>query len=137
MSAREGAGAIASTATKLMTLSVAMRQRVRPHRAPGAKRHHLHFRCARVLRLRSQAHREPPSRRQIPQARARSLPCRAVPGDGAIPFEWLLPAILAAGFNGMFDLEIVGPRLQTEGFEIGLKRAAKKIGAILESAGLT
>lgn len=67
----------------------------------------------------------------------RSLPCRAVPGDGAIPFEWLLPAILAAGFNGMFDLEIVGPRLQTEGFEIGLKRAAKKIGAILESAGLT
>lgn len=67
----------------------------------------------------------------------RGLPCRAVPGDGAVPFDWLLPDIVAAGFSGMFDLEIIGPRLQTEGIEIGLKRSAEKIGIILESAGLT
>ena len=67
----------------------------------------------------------------------RALPCRAVPGDGAIPLDRLLPAIVSAGYTGTFDLEIIGPRLQTEGIEIGLKRAAETIGALLEKAGLT
>ena len=67
----------------------------------------------------------------------RALPCRAVPGDGAIPLDRLIPAIVSAGYTGMFDLEIIGPRLQTEGIEIGLKRAATTIGALLEKAGLT
>ncbi len=67
----------------------------------------------------------------------RSLPCRAIPGDGAIPLDRLIPAIVSAGFTGMFDLEIIGPRLQTEGIEIGLKRAATTMGALLEKAGLT
>jgi len=67
----------------------------------------------------------------------RALPGRAVPGDGVIPLDRLLPAIVSAGFTGMFDLEIIGPRLQTEGVEIGLKRAAVTIGALLERAGLT
>lgn len=65
----------------------------------------------------------------------RGLPCRAVPGDGAIPLGRLLPAIVAAGFNGWFDLEIIGPRLQAEGQEAGLRRAAEAIGRILEEAG--
>jgi sugar phosphate isomerase/epimerase len=67
----------------------------------------------------------------------RALPCRAVPGDGAIPLDKLLPAIISAGFQGAFDLEIIGPRLQAEGVEIGLRRAADTIGAILETTGLT
>ena len=67
----------------------------------------------------------------------RALPCRAVPGDGAIPLDRLLPAIVSAGYTGTFDLEIIGPRLQTEGVEIGLKRASVTIGALLEKAGLT
>lgn len=67
----------------------------------------------------------------------RALPCRAVPGDGAIPLDRLLPAIVSAGFTATFDLEIIGPRLQTGGIEIGLKRAATTIGALLEKAGLT
>ena len=67
----------------------------------------------------------------------RTTPCRAVPGDGAIPLDRLLPAIVSAGYTGTFDLEIIGPRLQTEGIEIGLKRAAETIGALLEKAGLT
>jgi len=61
----------------------------------------------------------------------RGLPCRAVPGDGAIPFESLIPAIAATGFDGYYDLEIIGPRLQTEGQERGLVRAAEHIGALL------
>jgi sugar phosphate isomerase/epimerase len=67
----------------------------------------------------------------------RGLPCRAVPGDGAIPLGHLLPAIVKTGFTGIFDLEIIGPRLQTEGIEIGLKRAADIIGGFLILAGLT
>jgi sugar phosphate isomerase/epimerase len=66
----------------------------------------------------------------------RGLPCRAVPGDGTIPLDRLIPAIVHAGFTGWFDLEIIGPRLAAEGREAGLKRAAAKIGALLESAGL-
>lgn len=66
----------------------------------------------------------------------RGLPCRAVPGDGMVPFERLIPAIVAAGFHGPFDLEIIGPRLAAEGREAGLRRAAAHIGALLERAGL-
>jgi sugar phosphate isomerase/epimerase len=66
----------------------------------------------------------------------RGLPCRAVPGDGAVPLERLIPAIVEAGFRGTFDLEIIGPRLEAEGAEIGLKRAADVIGRTLQMAGL-
>jgi sugar phosphate isomerase/epimerase len=63
----------------------------------------------------------------------RGLPCRAVPGDGTIPLAGLIPAIVAAGFTNRFDLEIIGPRLQAEGEEIGLARAASYIGRLLET----
>jgi sugar phosphate isomerase/epimerase len=64
----------------------------------------------------------------------RGLPCRAVPGDGAVPLNHLIPAIVRAGFTGRFDLEIIGPRLQAEGEETGLARAAERVGRILENA---
>jgi sugar phosphate isomerase/epimerase len=66
----------------------------------------------------------------------RGLPCRAVPGDGAIPLVRLVPAIVRAGFTGWFDLEIIGPRLQAEGHEAGLLRAAGVIGRFLGDAGV-
>lgn len=65
----------------------------------------------------------------------RGLPCRAVPGDGAIPLERLIPAIARTGFTGWFDLEVIGPRLAAEGEDTGLRRAADYIGKLLESAG--
>lgn len=64
----------------------------------------------------------------------RGLPCRAVPGDGAVPLARLIPAIARAGFTGWFDLEIIGPRLQAEGEDVGLRRAAGYIGKLLETA---
>lgn len=64
----------------------------------------------------------------------RSLPCRAVPGDGAVQFDRLVPAITATGFRGFFDLEIIGERLQREGQEQGLARAARHIGDLLDQA---
>ncbi len=65
----------------------------------------------------------------------RSLPCRAVPGDGAVPFEHFVPLMVQAGFNGWWDIEVIGPRLQAEGEERGLRRAAAHIGGLLEQAG--
>jgi sugar phosphate isomerase/epimerase len=64
----------------------------------------------------------------------RGLPCRAVPGDGAVPLDRLIAAIVRTGFAGWFDLEIIGPRLQAEGEEAGLRRAADTVGRLLESA---
>jgi sugar phosphate isomerase/epimerase len=65
----------------------------------------------------------------------RSLPCRAVPGDGAVPLARLLPAIVRSGFTGWFDIEVIGPRLQHEGEEAGLRRAVAAVGAILAGEG--
>lgn len=64
----------------------------------------------------------------------RGLPCRATPGDGVIPLRRLLPAIVAAGFDGWFDIEIFGPRIEREGAEAALRRAATTIAEILGSS---
>lgn len=64
----------------------------------------------------------------------RALPCRAIPGDGEIPLDRLLPAIVRGGYRGWFDLEVIGPRLQADGEETGLRRAVAKVTAILERA---
>ncbi len=64
----------------------------------------------------------------------RGLPCRAVPGDGAIPLERLLTILIDAGFRGPFDLEIIGPRLEREGRARGLKRAIDHVAGILCNA---
>jgi sugar phosphate isomerase/epimerase len=61
----------------------------------------------------------------------RGLPCRAVPGDGAVPWDRVIGALTAAGFAGWFDLEIIGPRIEAEGHEPGLARAAAFIGSLL------
>lgn len=66
----------------------------------------------------------------------RGLPCRAVPGDGMIPLDRLLPLLVQGGFAGPFDLEIIGPRIEQEGREAGLRRAGERIGAILTGAGI-
>jgi sugar phosphate isomerase/epimerase len=62
----------------------------------------------------------------------RGLPCRAVPGDGAVPLERLIRLILATGFRGPFDLEIIGPRLLAEGRKPGLRRAMARLAEMLE-----
>src|SRR3546814_7541044 len=45
----------------------------------------------------------------------RAMPCRAVPGDGAIPIRTMLEWMLGAGYEGAFDLELLGPRIEREG----------------------
>jgi sugar phosphate isomerase/epimerase len=65
----------------------------------------------------------------------RTAPCRAVPGDGTIPLERLLGDILDAGYTGVFDLELVGPRIETEGNRAATLRAAERLSEILYRLG--
>jgi sugar phosphate isomerase/epimerase len=66
----------------------------------------------------------------------RTAPCRAVPGDGAIPLERLIGQLLDAGYKGLFDLELVGPRIQAEGARAASTRAAERLSEILTRLGV-
>ena len=65
----------------------------------------------------------------------RASPCRAVPGDGAIPLERILGWALDAGYKGAFDLELIGPRIDGEGREAACRRAGDWIGGFLDRRG--
>lgn len=65
----------------------------------------------------------------------RSTPCRAVPGDGAIPLEAILGDVLDLGYSGLFDLELVGPRIAAEGPREACSRAARHVSDLLERLG--
>jgi len=65
----------------------------------------------------------------------RSAPCRAVPGDGMIPLQQLLGDILEAGYEGVFDLELVGPRIEHEGPQAAARRAAEYLSELLTRLG--
>lgn len=47
---------------------------------------------------------------------------RRVPGDGSMPLEWLLGALLDAGYAGFFDLEFLGPAIEEEGYDSAIAR---------------
>jgi sugar phosphate isomerase/epimerase len=64
----------------------------------------------------------------------RSLPSRAVPGDGAIPLRQIIGWIKDAGYAGVFDLELLGPRIN--GQESQVQRAADYLGTMLKSLSI-
>jgi sugar phosphate isomerase/epimerase len=66
----------------------------------------------------------------------KSLPARAVPGDGVIPLEHIFERLFAAGYDGNFDLELLGPRIDTEGHREAARRAAEATGDILRKLGV-
>ncbi|MGE2835185.1 sugar phosphate isomerase/epimerase family protein [Mycobacterium sp. SMC-4] len=62
----------------------------------------------------------------------RALPARAVPGDGAIPLESIITQVLALGYRHGFDLELIGPRIESEGRLDAARRACEVTSAMLE-----
>jgi sugar phosphate isomerase/epimerase len=60
---------------------------------------------------------------------------RVVPGDGDIPLERLLAMVLDAGFEGSFDLEVMGPRVEEEGYRSSVRRAVERTSELLERVG--
>jgi sugar phosphate isomerase/epimerase len=65
----------------------------------------------------------------------RSFPCRTVPGDGNMPLERLVGWILEAGYEGAFDLELLGPRIDQEGQLEAVRRSGEYMTKLLESLG--
>jgi sugar phosphate isomerase/epimerase len=58
-------------------------------------------------------------------------PDRAVPGDGDIPFPRIVDQLLEAGYEGFFDLELIGPRVEEEGYESAIRRSVTFLEGLL------
>ncbi|MCJ8156134.1 sugar phosphate isomerase/epimerase [Sphingomonas sp. LaA6.9] len=65
----------------------------------------------------------------------RALPARAVPGDGVVPLERILGDILHTGYEGVFDIELIGPRIEAEGNVAAATRAAERVSGMLTKLG--
>lgn len=64
-----------------------------------------------------------------------TTPARLVPGDGDIPLRRIVGDVLAAGYAGCFDLELIGPAIEAEGYEAAVTRAVARLTALLTAAG--
>jgi sugar phosphate isomerase/epimerase len=60
-----------------------------------------------------------------------TTPARLVPGDGDIPIARILGQIIDAGYRGCFDLELIGPAIEEEGYERAVPRAITALDAQL------
>jgi sugar phosphate isomerase/epimerase len=63
------------------------------------------------------------------------MPNRCAVGDGDIPVERLLRLVLDAGYEGPFDLEILGPRIEEEGYRAPIARSLARAGELLDGLG--
>jgi sugar phosphate isomerase/epimerase len=64
-----------------------------------------------------------------------NTPNRSVIGDGDVPLERLLAMLLDAGYEGAFDLEILGPRIEEEGYASAIARSVERASQILDRLG--
>jgi sugar phosphate isomerase/epimerase len=60
-----------------------------------------------------------------------STPDRAVPGDGGIPLRRIVGGLLDAGYTGAIELELVGPRIEEEGYASAISRAIAYLDDLL------
>jgi sugar phosphate isomerase/epimerase len=64
-----------------------------------------------------------------------ATPDRAVPGDGDVPLERILGQLLEGGYTGVFDLELIGPRIEAEGYHAAVPRAVAELEGLLSRLG--
>jgi sugar phosphate isomerase/epimerase len=62
-------------------------------------------------------------------------PGRAVPGDGNIPLRRIIDWILQAGYQGTFEIEVLGPRIDAEGRIQATQRACAYVADTLRALG--
>jgi sugar phosphate isomerase/epimerase len=55
---------------------------------------------------------------------------RVVIGDGDIPLRRLCGALAAAGYDGWYDIELLGPAIEAEGYESVVPRAIARFRAL-------
>jgi sugar phosphate isomerase/epimerase len=64
-----------------------------------------------------------------------NMPNRGAIGDGDIPVERLVGMLLDAGFEGAFDIEILGPRIEEEGYRAPIARSLERASEMLDRLG--
>jgi sugar phosphate isomerase/epimerase len=60
-----------------------------------------------------------------------TTPNRAVPGDGDIPIGQQLRWLNDAGYSGVLELELAGPRIDAEGAVSACRRGLAAVEALL------
>jgi sugar phosphate isomerase/epimerase len=61
---------------------------------------------------------------------------RRVLGDGSMPLEWLLGLLLEAGYKGYFDIEVLGPSIEAEGYASAITRSVDWLSERLRAWGV-
>lgn len=56
-------------------------------------------------------------------------------GEGELPLHRLMQEVLATGYAGPFDLEVLGPAIEAEGYEPALRRGVERASVFLTEAG--
>jgi sugar phosphate isomerase/epimerase len=60
---------------------------------------------------------------------------RRVPGDGSMPLTWLIEQLLEAGYSGLFEIEVLGPHIEAEGYPSAIRRSAEWLSDLLTRCG--
>ena len=58
-------------------------------------------------------------------------------GEGELPVRRLLQDVLDAGYQGLLDLEVLGPAIEAEGYAPSLRRGVDRASSLLAEMGLT
>jgi sugar phosphate isomerase/epimerase len=64
-----------------------------------------------------------------------TTPDRAVIGEGDVPFDRIIGDLLEAGYDGPFEVELFGPRIDAVGYEDAILRSVERLDAILARLG--
>jgi sugar phosphate isomerase/epimerase len=62
----------------------------------------------------------------------RATPERAVVGDGNIPMARIVGWLEQAGYRGVYDVELIGPRIEREGYPAAIARSLDAMAALLD-----
>jgi len=65
---------------------------------------------------------------------SRVVPDRLVPGDGDLPLERMIKGLIAVGYEGAFDIELLGQQIEDEGYEPAIRRSLHWMQRTLEDA---
>jgi sugar phosphate isomerase/epimerase len=60
---------------------------------------------------------------------------RVAIGDGDLPVERLLEVVLEAGYEGVFELELLGPEIESEGYKAPIVRSLERASDMLDRLG--
>jgi sugar phosphate isomerase/epimerase len=58
---------------------------------------------------------------------------RLVPGDGDIPLHRIIGDLVDAGYEGLFELELIGDAIVAEGYDRAIPRAVDTLDNLLRA----